>query len=140
MILLDSSHNSWKNEVLLVKIWAKVLDLWLDILLGPSGPNVVSRSQAPRLKFFLRFYDFIGFISWFLRNWGPVYENWSQGSWFMAGYVFYSLGPSAPNLVSSPQVPRSRHFLRFHDFIGLISLFLRKWGLACDNIGGRVLD
>ena len=38
--------------------------------------------------------------------------------------------PSGPNLVSRPQVPRSRYFLRFHNFIGLISWFLRKWGLC----------
>ena len=41
------------------------------------------------------------------------------------------LGPSVASLVSRPQAPRSRHFLRFHDFIGLISRFLRKRSLAC---------
>ena len=32
-------------------------------LLGASGPDVVSGSQTPSSKFFLRFHDFIGFIS-----------------------------------------------------------------------------
>ena len=30
MVLLDSSHDSWKNEVLFVKIEARALDQWLD--------------------------------------------------------------------------------------------------------------
>ena len=30
MVLLDSSHDSWKNEVLFVKIEATALDQWLD--------------------------------------------------------------------------------------------------------------
>ena len=34
-----------------MKIGARVLDLWLDIrLLGPSGPNMVSRPQTPSLR------------------------------------------------------------------------------------------
>ena len=56
--------------------------------------------QVPRSRKFLRFYNFIGFSSWFLRKWGPVCENWGQGSALMAGYVFwaqvaqiYFLGP-----------------------------------------------
>ena len=59
-------------------------------LLGASGPNVVSRTQVPRSRHFLRFHDFIGFISWFLRKWGLVCENWSQGSELMAGYIFWA--------------------------------------------------
>ena len=53
MILLDSSHDSEENEVLLVKSGTRVLDLWLDMSsafwtyglmnpLGQNGPNVVS--------------------------------------------------------------------------------------------------
>ena len=76
-ILLDSSHDSWENEVLLVKIGDRVLDLRLDMSSGPSSPNLVSRSQAPRSRHFLRFYDFTGFIPWFLGKWGPVCEKWS---------------------------------------------------------------
>ena len=42
-----------------MKIGARVLDLygWM-LLLGPSGPNEVSRSQTPRSRIFLRFHDF----------------------------------------------------------------------------------
>ena len=55
-----------KIEVLFVKSGARVLDLWLDLDTsseGPNGPNVVSRPQTPRSKFFLRFHNSIGFIS-----------------------------------------------------------------------------
>ena len=45
-----------------------------------SGPNGVSRPRVPRSRHFLRFSDFVGFISWFLRKWSPVCKNWSQGS------------------------------------------------------------
>ena len=45
MILLDLSDPG-KNEVLFVKIGTRVLDILLRCLLGPSGPNVVSRPQT----------------------------------------------------------------------------------------------
>ena len=42
MILLDSSHDSWENEALFVKIAARVLDIWLDKsfakVFGPKLP------------------------------------------------------------------------------------------------------
>ena len=31
MILLDSSYDSWENEVLFLKTEAKVVDLWFDV-------------------------------------------------------------------------------------------------------------
>ena len=101
IILLDSSHDSWKNEVLFVNIGARVLDLWLWIrLLGPSQPNEVPSPQAPRSINFLRFHIFTGFSSWFWRKWGLVCENWSQGSGLADGYVFWA------------QVGMSSHFFK----------------------------
>ena len=89
IILLDLSRYSWEKEDLYVKIWAKVLNLWLDTSSGlKSDPNVVSRPQTPSSRNFLRFHNFIGFISWLLRKWGLVCENWNQGSGLMAEYVF----------------------------------------------------
>ena len=77
-ISLDSFHDSWGNQALFMKIEDWVLDLWLDVrLLGPNSSNVDSRSQTPRSRYFLRFHNFIGFISWFLRKWSPVCDNWS---------------------------------------------------------------
>ena len=34
MILLDSCHDSWENEVLFMEIVAIVLDIWLDTFPG----------------------------------------------------------------------------------------------------------
>ena len=91
MILLDLSHDSSENDGLFVKIEAMVLDIYgLIPLLGPSGPDVVSGSQTPRSKNILRFHNLIGFISWFLRKWWPVCENWSYDSGHMAWYVFWA--------------------------------------------------
>ena len=39
MILLDSSYYSDENDALFVKIRARVLELLLDVSLGPSGPR-----------------------------------------------------------------------------------------------------
>ena len=64
MILLDLRYEFGENEVLFVKIEAMVPDIWLDtsfkIRLDTS--NVVSRSQTPRSRNFLKSRDFIGFI------------------------------------------------------------------------------
>ena len=38
-ILMDSSHDSWENEVLLVKIRDRVPDLRLDMSSGPKCPK-----------------------------------------------------------------------------------------------------
>ena len=51
-----------------MKIRARVLDLWLDTSSEPGGPNVVSRPQDPRSRNFLRFHNFIGSISRFLKK------------------------------------------------------------------------
>ena len=113
-------------------LWILGLGFWTYgwiCLLGPSGPNLVSGPQAPRSRHFLRFYNFIGFISSFLKNQGPVCEYWRLSSGLMVGYF---LGQSGPNLTSRLQAPRSRHFSRFYNFIGLISSFLKKWGPVCE--------
>ena len=62
---------------------------WIS-LADPTGPNVVSRHQAPRSINFLRFHNFNGFFSWFSRKWGLVCGYWSQGSGIMAGYVLWA--------------------------------------------------
>ena len=84
----------WIYLVILEKmrscLWKLKPGLWTYdwiCLLGPSGTKVVSRSQTPKSRYFLRFHYFIGFISWFLKKCGPACENWSQGSEPMAGYV-----------------------------------------------------
>ena len=62
MILLDLCYDSGENEVLFVKVGARVLDIWLDKslvphALGPKYHKVVFRPQtasvtALRSKFF----------------------------------------------------------------------------------------
>ena len=59
-------------------------------LLGPSSPNVVSRPHIPKLWNFLRCHNLTELILWFWRKWDPVCENWSQGSWPMAWFVFWA--------------------------------------------------
>ena len=39
MILLDLSYDSVENEVLFVKIGARVPDLWLDVSFGSNWPK-----------------------------------------------------------------------------------------------------
>ena len=133
MILLGSFHISWGNESCLWKLEPGFWPCGWICLLGPSGPNVVSRPQAPRSRHFLRFHDFIGFTSWLLRKWGPVFLKIGARVLDLWLDWICLLDPSGPNVVSRPQVPRSRHYLRFHDFIGFTSWSLRKWGLACEN-------
>ena len=99
---MDSSYDSGENEVLFVKIGVRVQDLWLDLmrLLGPSGPNVVSRHQTPRSRIFLRFHNFIGFIFWCSRKWGLGCENMSWGSGLIS-----PLGPNCSKLFLRHQTP-----------------------------------
>ena len=96
-------------------------------LLDPGGPNAVSGSQTPRSRNFLRFHDFIGFISWFLRKWWPVCENCSYGSGHMAWYVFWTQ-------VAQIQFPgpRPQGHKIFWDFMILLDLSHNSWVLVLD--------
>ena len=130
MILLDSYHVSWENESCL---WKLEPGFWLCgwiCLLGPSGPNVVSRPQAQGQEIF---WDFMILLDSLHVSWEIESFLWKlEPGFWPCGWIFL-LGPSGPNVVSRPQAPRSRHFLRFHDFNGFTSWFLRKWGLVCEN-------
>ena len=53
-------------------------------LLGPSGPNVVSRLQTPKSSNFFICHNFTAFILFLWRKRCPVCESWSQGSRLMA--------------------------------------------------------
>ena len=110
-----------KNEVLFVKIGAKVLDIWLDrfaiwCLLGPSGQSVISRPQVPRS---INLKNEVLFVK--------IGARAQDLCWIRL------LGPSDPNGVPRSQTPTSINFLRFHNFAGFVSWFLRKWGLVCEN-------
>ena len=58
MILFDLSYDSWENEVLFVKIEARVLDVWLDTSSGPKWPKCSFWAPDPKVKKFF-------VISWF---------------------------------------------------------------------------
>ena len=130
---MDLSSNSRKNEVLPVKIEARVLELWLDMSSSLNCPNVVSKPQAPMSIGFWRLHNFIGLISWFWKKEGSICENWSYVSRLMAGYVFWAQ-------VAKPQTPRLK-FL-FWDFIIFLN-FSHDFGeneVLFVKTGTRVLD
>ena len=81
-ILLDSSYDSWKSEVLLANIGARGSGLvWIPLLDRAKLLKCSSyRPQATRSIIFLRFHKFTEFSTWFLRKCGLVCENWRQGS------------------------------------------------------------
>ena len=106
-------------------------------LLGPSDPTIILRPQTTRSRHFLRFHDFIGFISWFLRKWRPVCENRSQGSGLMTGYVFWAQAAHMQFLSLRPQDQDV-----FRDFIILLDSSHNSWKneVLFVKIGARVLD
>ena len=108
-------------------LWKSKPEFWIYIALGLSGQKLVFSLQTQRSRNFLRFHNFIGFILWFFKKWGPVCKKWSYGS---NGWI-HLLGPSCPCVVSRPRAARSVSFLTFQNFIGFILCFLKKWGLAC---------
>ena len=85
----------WIHLIILEKmrscLWKLQLGFWtygLIHFLGPAKwPKCSFWVLNHRVNFFGRCYDFIGFISWFLRKWGPVCENCSLVSGHMAWQV-----------------------------------------------------
>ena len=74
-------------------LWKLELRFWtygLIHLLGPSGPNAVFKPQTPRSTNFLKFHNFIGFISQFLKKGSPVCENWSLCSELIIWFIFWT--------------------------------------------------
>ena len=131
MILVDSSHDFWGNDTLFEKIAAMVLDIWLDTSSGHKWPRCIFWVPDPKLK---KFFE----ISWFYWIYLMILEKMMACLWklqlrFWTYDLIRLLGPSGPNVVSRSQTPRSKIFLRFHNFIGFISWFLRKWGPVCEN-------
>ena len=52
------AHKAKKNESN-PSLLLKLKNLKEQVKYGPSGPNVVSRAQSPRLRIFLKFHDLI---------------------------------------------------------------------------------
>ena len=68
MISLDSLHDSGENEVLFLEIESRVPDLRYDNLVGPVGPNVVSRPQTPMPRNFRDFMILLDSSQDFVEN------------------------------------------------------------------------
>ena len=129
MLCYQGAHNA-----LLVTVTAMVQDL-RNL---PKWPKCSFWVPDPKVK---RFFE----ISWFYWIHLLILEKMRSCLWkLQLGFWTYGsicfLGPSGPNVVSGPQTSRSKFFLRFHDFIGSIFWFLRKWGPVFLKIGARVLD
>ena len=99
-------------------------------LLGPSGPNVVSRPQTPRSNFFWGFRSLLDHLM-IVDKMKSQFWKLQPGFW-TNGWICV-LGPRFPNVVSRPWAPRSINFLRFQNFIRFILWFLKKWGLVWEN-------
>ena len=98
MILLDSSHDSWENEILFVKNAARVLDIWLDTFSGSKWPKCSFRVLDPKVKKFFK-------ISWFYWIHLMISEKMMACLWklqlrFWTYSLIHLLGPSGPNVVS----------------------------------------
>ena len=83
-------------------LWKLELRFWTygwKRLLGPSGPNVVSKPQTPKLRHFLKFHTLIGFVFWSnsrknevlpVKIEARVLELWLDMSFFI--YFFLLIG------------------------------------------------
>ena len=126
IILLYSSHGSWENEVLFVQ-----LGFWtygLIRLLGPSGQNLVSWSQAPWSIFF----D----ISWFYWIHLMMREKRKSCFFFKLELNFWTNGfislllkdfeLNCPNLCLGPRPQMSLFNVNFHKMLHQISLYFQN--------------
>ena len=58
---------------------------------------------------------------------------WKLKPGFQTYGLIHLLCPTCPELVFRPQTPSSWNFLKFHNFIGFILWFWRKWSPVCEN-------
>ena len=122
---MDSSHDSWENEVLFVKIGARVLDLWLDTSSGPKWPKCTFQVPGPKFK---KFFE----ISWFYWIHLIILEK-------MAGYFFWVQVAQINVLFLGS---RSQGQDSFWDFMILLDSSHHLWEneVLFVKIGARVLD
>ena len=111
-------YDSWENEVLFVKIGARVLGLWLDVSSGLKWPKCYPNAPDPKVK---KFFE----ISWFywihfiiLKKMMPCLSKMELGFWtygLMCLWVQVGPDPKVKNV-----------FKKFNDFHGFIYIFLNK--------------
>ena len=131
MILLYSTNDHGKNEGLFVKIAATVLDKGLDTSPGLRRPKCSFRVLDPKVKKFFEISSFYWIPLKILEKMMICF--WKLQLWFWTYDLIPVLDQGGSNAVSGSQTQRSRNFLRFHDFIGFISWFFRKWWPVCEN-------
>ena len=107
IILLYSSHYSWENEVLFVKIAASVLDLWLDMSSGPKWPKCSFYALNPMVKNFFEISWFCWIHPMFLEKikfclWKLELEFWTNG---LISPLPKDLEPNCPKLGFRSQTP-----------------------------------
>ena len=120
--------------------WKLKLGFWsygVIRLLGPVGPNIVSRPQTLRSIYFLRFQNFIELISWFCRKWGLFL--WKLKLRFQTYGLIRFLDPIGPNVISRPHT--QGHEISWN-FMILLDSFHDSWEneVLFVKTGGRVLD
>ena len=110
MILLDWSHDFWENEVLFVKIDARVLDLCTDTSSWPKRPECSFEVPGPKVKTFFQ-------ISWFYWIHLIVLEKMKSCLWKLElefsnnglrSPLSKALVPNCTKLVFWPQIPNVR--------------------------------
>ena len=111
-----------------MKIGARVLGLWLDTSFGrhitSSGPNVVSRPQAPWLRQLLRFHDFIGFISSFSQENEVMFVK--IGARVLDLWLDTSSGPKWPKCTFQVPGPKFKKFFEISWFYWIHLIILEK--------------
>ena len=117
----------WKLEA---GFWAY---RWICIL-GPSGSNVVSRSQTPRSISFFRFLDFIGFISCWENEVLFLKIETRVLTYGLISPLQQALGPNWPKQVFRPQTSKCQSFgiwkffhVKLHKILHKISSFSNFW-------------
>ena len=124
MILLDSSHDSWENEVLFVKIAARVLDVWLDTFSGPKWPKCSFWVLKPQGQEF--FWDFMILLD-------SSHDSWENDGLFvkiaaMALDIWLdtSFGPKWPKCSFWVPDPKVKKFFEISWFYWIHLMILEK--------------
>ena len=122
----------WKLEA---GFWAY---RWICIL-GPSGSNVVSRSQTPRSISFFRFLDFIGFISCWENEVLFLKIETRVLTYGLISPLQQALGPNWPKQVFRPQTSKCQSFGIWKFFHVKLHKILHKIS-SCFQIFGSFLS
>ena len=91
-----------------MKIDGRVQELWFDTSFGPKWPKCSFQAPDPKLT---KIFE----ISWFHWKQLMILDKMRSCMWkLMVGFRSYGLirllGPSGPNVVSRPQIPKSGNF------------------------------